>query len=83
MTGFVERTGTLMPLSNMSIQSLADLGYNTNLLAADPYTVPLPSIAMSPQLNVGGIAATPSPWEKAITPLFRISRDKTITRIRQ
>jgi hypothetical protein len=82
MTGFVEATGKAMPLSNMTIQSLADLGYATNSLAADPYSVPLPSIALSPQLNVGVFGAPAPGWEKTITPMFRISGDRTITRIR-
>jgi hypothetical protein len=82
MTGFVEAVGKAMPLSNMTIQSLADLGYSTNSLAADPYTVPLPSIAMSPQLSIGAFGATAPVWEKTMTPLFKIGVDRTITRIR-
>jgi hypothetical protein len=39
MTGYVNGA-TSMPLSAMTISSLADLGYAVNLLAADPYTVP-------------------------------------------
>ena len=32
--------GTTMPLSRLTIASLADLGYTVNLNAADPYTFP-------------------------------------------
>ncbi|HEY0527749.1 MAG TPA: leishmanolysin-related zinc metalloendopeptidase [Gemmatimonadaceae bacterium] len=83
MTGFIEGAGKAMPLSNISVQSLADLGYSTNNLAADPYTVPLPSIAMSPQLNVGAFGAATPVWEKTQTPMFKISSDRTVTRIRR
>jgi hypothetical protein len=40
MTGFISPPGTPMPLSAMTIGSLADLGYQTNAGAADPYRVP-------------------------------------------
>ena len=40
MTGFVEAAGVPMPLSRMTIGSLADLGYVVNLLPYDAYTVP-------------------------------------------
>jgi hypothetical protein len=83
MTGFIEGTGKAMPLSNISVQSLADLGYSTNNLAADSYVVPPPSIAMSPQLNVGTFGAVAPVWEKTETPMFKISSDRTVTRIRR
>jgi hypothetical protein len=40
MTGFIEAAGIAMPLSRMSIGSLADVGYTVNLLPFDTYTVP-------------------------------------------
>ena len=40
MTGFIEAAGIAMPLSRMSIGSLADIGYTVNLLPFDSYTVP-------------------------------------------
>lgn len=40
MTGFISAAGTANPLSQITIGSLADLGYVVNLLAADAYTVP-------------------------------------------
>jgi hypothetical protein len=40
MTGFVEAPGIPMPLSRMTIGSMADLGYVVNLLPYDAYTVP-------------------------------------------
>lgn len=44
MTGYAEPAN--MPLSRMTIASLKDLGYQVNLEAADPYT--LPSTEVSP-----------------------------------
>jgi hypothetical protein len=38
MTGYVNRGG--MPLSAITVGSLADLGYVVNPFAADPFTVP-------------------------------------------
>ncbi|MEA3247387.1 MAG: leishmanolysin-related zinc metalloendopeptidase [Gemmatimonadota bacterium] len=40
MTGFAEAPGIPMPLSRMTIGSMADLGYVVNLLPYDAYTVP-------------------------------------------
>jgi hypothetical protein len=40
MTGFEEGIGIAMPLSRMSIASLADIGYTVNLFPFDTYTVP-------------------------------------------
>ena len=40
MTGFAEAPGITTPLSTMTIQSLADVGYVVNVQDADPYTIP-------------------------------------------
>jgi hypothetical protein len=40
MTGFSEAPGIAVPMSTMTIQSLADIGYVVNTFAADPYIVP-------------------------------------------
>ncbi len=61
MTGYVNLNG--MPLSAITVGSLADLGYTVNPLAADPYKVP--SGALS---NV--IPTAPSEaWERRIRPI--------------
>lgn len=44
MTGYAEAPGVVSPLSNITVQSLADLGYVVNSSAADSYTVPSPTI---------------------------------------
>jgi hypothetical protein len=40
MTGYVESAGVPMPISRMTIASLADLGYTVNLAAADAFSLP-------------------------------------------
>jgi hypothetical protein len=45
MTGYISAAGVDMPLSIMTIQSVADLGYAVEPAAADPYTLPSASPA--------------------------------------
>jgi hypothetical protein len=45
MTSVVERAGTSMPISRLTIGSLQDLGYTVNYAAADPYVLPAPAAA--------------------------------------
>jgi hypothetical protein len=61
MTGYVNLNG--MPLSSITVGSLADLGYVVNPLAADPYRVPSGAL--------GNIIPTPpsEPWERRIRPI--------------
>ncbi len=61
MTGYVNFNG--MPLSAITVGSLADLGYVVNPLAADPYKVPSGALG-----NI--VPTTPSePWERRIRPI--------------
>jgi hypothetical protein len=60
MTGFSERVGVAMPLSRVSIASMADLGYTVNLAEADPYS--LPSALAAPPLVEG-----PRSWDVILT----------------
>ena len=59
MTGFVNHGP--MPLSAITVGSLADLGYTVNPLAADPFVVPTPA-----QHDV--VPAKATPWEIRIQP---------------
>ena len=60
MTGYVNLNG--MPLSAITVGSLADLGYVVNPLAADAYKVPSGAL--------GNLIPTPSePWERRIKPI--------------
>ena len=84
MTGFVNTRGSvpvglLNPLSLMTIQSIADVGYTVNANAADPYTVPTPAAArIMGQLSVGEPVQA---WERVERPKFEISRTGHTTRL--
>ena len=84
MTGFVNSRvtvpiGIMNPLSVMSIQSLADVGYTVNPLAADPFAIPgLSASRAAAQLNVD---VPQSPWERVDHPLFELSKTGTVKRI--
>ena len=67
MTGFVEANAD-MPLSTISIASLEDLGYQVNLLSADPFQVPPPA-PVSPRLSPQVLA----PWESVGVPVLEIT----------
>ncbi|MDO8501069.1 MAG: leishmanolysin-related zinc metalloendopeptidase [Gemmatimonadaceae bacterium] len=85
MTGFVTSptpgfTGILNPLSTITIQSLADIGYNVNPAAADPYFIPGLSAARAlGQLNVD----TSGSWEQVIQPRMQVTPRGQISIIRQ
>lgn len=79
MTGFIAGPGVFMAYSNMTVQSFADLGYTVNSLAADPYTVPNPSLQAL--LQLGGSAVERKDWEVVRTPSAVVSRNGVITRI--
>lgn len=72
MTGFTEPQGKPMPLSTMTIQSLADIGYQVNVFASDPYTVPTPSSSsmLRTQLQVGSVA----PMDEVLRPTIEVTR---------
>ena len=62
MTGFIA-TGS-NPLSAMSIASMADLGYQVSLVAADPYTLPggfLRAPSSVPATAPTGVMLRPTP----------------------
>lgn len=56
MTGYVNYGG--MPLSAITVGSLADMGYVVNLLGADPYRVPVSGSSQN------RVPAPPTGWEK-------------------
>ncbi len=76
MTGFVTRpipgaTGVINPLSTITIQSLADIGYAVNTAAADAYSIP--GFALSDirgQLNSDNSVE----WEQVVRPQMELSR---------
>lgn len=73
MTGFVQLSN---PYSSMSIQSLADLGYQVNQQDADAYGIP----GLSIQASRASILADLSPeWESVVRPTMMISKTGRIT----
>lgn len=80
MTGFVEPPGIQSPLSNMTLQSLADEGYVVNQGATDNYLVPTQSA--SRELRASVMAAEAQPWEILLRPVFEIGPSGTIRQIR-
>jgi hypothetical protein len=77
MTGFVEQDAD-MPFSTVSVASLEDLGYQTNLFSADPFRVVAPS-PVAPRLSPSLLP----PWETVTIPLFEVTTAGWIRRIDQ
>lgn len=77
MTGYVEATNVPMPLSAMTLQSLADLGYSVTLAGADTYSIPGTAI-MVPEEGV----ARPV-WEITRRPSLEVSPDGTLAAARK
>jgi hypothetical protein len=75
MTGYVNVGG--MPLSAITVGSLADMGYTVNALAADPFRVPgAPSANAMPSMSQG--------WEKPLgSPGMMLQPDGTATKIKR
>ncbi len=83
MTGFVEAAGLTMPLSVITIQSLADEGYVVNLFAADSYSVPLSASLQSPSKVRSDIRLAQAPqWELVLPPYLEIGRDGALRQLR-
>lgn len=78
MTGFIEPVNVSMPLSAMTIQSFADLGYSVNASGADTYKIPGTAIRFADDP-----AETFVPWEATRRPSFQVSTDGNIQRFRQ
>lgn len=80
MTGFISGA-TFNPYSNMTIQSFADMGYVVNGLAADPYTVPSPTLRALLQLDSPSMSVNLLESETIRHPQAMVSRSGVITRI--
>jgi len=79
MTPFIEPAVIFLPYSNMSIQSLADIGYTVNRFAADPYTVPFPEKTISSA--EGGGSVQPLSWDIVLKPRFTITASGVVRAI--
>ena len=85
MTGFINTPQSTIPSPNpfsvMSIQSLGDVGYTVNPMAADPYVIPGTSAArILGQLNVDASAAV---WEEVRTPKLTVSSSGRLTLVQK
>lgn len=78
MTGFINRVD-LNPYSNITIQSFADIGYEVNGLAADPYTVPSPTLRALFQLDSPSASINLLQGERIRLPRAMVSRSGRIT----
>jgi hypothetical protein len=72
MTGYVNTGG--MPFSAMTIGSLADIGYQVNLLAADTYRLPSAGGASGNLIPSG---SPPGDWEKRLPPPMVLGNSPT------
>lgn len=66
MTGFVEPTGTTMPLSRVTLGSMADLGFTVDMSKADPYVLPaaVSRLQAPSPWTIGGDLLIPRHWER-------------------
>lgn len=65
MTGFIGSGGN--PFSEMTIRSMADLGYGVDAAAADTYRIPGGSIRASPDIMAPSSASSAAPtWERPL-----------------
>jgi hypothetical protein len=72
MTGFVEAQGISMPMSAITIQSLADAGYAVNLFAGEQYAVPFSAGVSAPGNQSRSIPTDTSPWEIIGQPVLEL-----------
>ena len=75
MTGFLENATTPMPLSTMTIQSLADLGYSVSTASADAYKIPGTAIMQMDDAPESRVR-----WEVTRRPSLQISANGSLER---
>lgn len=76
MTGFVENANIPMPLSAMTVQSFADLGYSVSTAVADAYKIPGTAI----RLPDDDAAAAQVPWEQTRRAAFEVTASGVLQR---
>jgi hypothetical protein len=76
MTGFVDDVN---PLSQVTVESLGDLGYLVNASAADPYT--LPGTAAAARTGVRSESGILLLNDVRHGPIYLVERDGKITRV--
>ena len=75
MTGFIETANVPMPLSAITIQSFADLGYSVNAAGADTYKIPGTAIRFVETESY-------QPWESTRRPSLQVSSDGSVSAYR-
>jgi hypothetical protein len=63
MTGYVEAPGVAMPLSRITVGSLADIGYQVNMAAADAYTKPTAIASLAAATSGGSNPPSLRAWD--------------------
>lgn len=76
MTGFAEAPGVLTPLSSVTVASLADLGYEVDINAADPYNLPVCSPAC-----LQALAQVETPHTELLMPEYEVLPSGDIRRL--
>ncbi len=82
MTGFISNPGTPMPLSLLTIASLADLGYTVNTNVADGYAVTSAVGASLQTLRAAQGLAVEDGREDLLAPRAEVTREGRVTRFR-
>jgi hypothetical protein len=75
MTGFIEAVNVPMPLSAITIQSFADMGYSVNAAGADAYKIPGTAIRFAETESY-------EPWETTRRPSLQVSSDGLVSAYR-
>lgn len=81
MTGFLKQTAT-HPASRLTVQSLADLGYQVNVAASEPLLPTSPAALRASRAATVGAAAD-APFDIALPPLFALTPNGALRRLRQ
>lgn len=76
MTGYVETINVPMPLSAMTVQSFADLGYSVTTTVADSYRIPGTAIRLPDDETTEPAA----PWEITRRALFEVTENGVLQR---
>jgi hypothetical protein len=85
MTGYLDFSPD--PLSQITVGTLADLGWTVDAAGAEPYSVltprenPAPLLARGPSLSVGAADASPGRTDRPLHPCFTASRSGAMSRI--
>jgi hypothetical protein len=83
MTGSIAPAGTAKPLSAMTIGSITDLGYQTNVAVADSYAIPSAVAALLDAVRSRNGPDSSEFRDTVLAPRFEVTTSGSIRRIRQ